>query len=222
MLNGYITVNEASARLGVSKRQIRHLVNLGEIASPSPGLISETDIDQRLLLHAWKRQAWGRQTAWAAIALLAGVEIAVLDPARTSRLRSRIRSLDPSTLVGLTRNRADRCRFRVHSSSLATLASEIITDHPEQLGMAGDLSAVEGYVTAAQLSDLTARFFLTADRDGAALLRRVDNELLSVVQRVADNSHVLTALDLAESLESRKQETGRAELHRLMDEFRRA
>lgn len=69
----FLAVSEAAERLGVSTRQVQHLVARGELRSLARGVVDETSVERLLTVRRGSRaRAWVESTAWAAVALLSG------------------------------------------------------------------------------------------------------------------------------------------------------
>ena len=219
-VEGGLTVAEAAVALGVSQRQVRHLAATGALSVLARGLVSREDVERRAALHSgWGRQAWSQRTAWAALGLLAGAGTGLLDGARTSRLRARLRGLGAAEFVGLARNRADVRRFRVHSSQLEQLGQRLVVGERSALGLAAVSGRLDGYVSADALQALVSEFFLSEDREGHAVLRVVAEVGIDLVELIGQRSEVLIALDLAESLDLRERRAGQDGLARLLGAF---
>lgn len=70
-----IAVSEAAARLGVSTRQVQHLVARGELQQVVRGALDETSVERLMAVRGGShRRAWSEATAWGAVAILSGAD----------------------------------------------------------------------------------------------------------------------------------------------------
>ncbi len=215
-----LAVGEAAERLGVSERQVRHLAASGELRLVTRGAIDEGSVDRLLAVRGQShRRAWSAATAWAAIALLSGVDAEWLGESQRSRLKGRLRGLSAAQLVERARDRAVTSRYAGHASTAGRLRAQVIetTAAAARLGLA-DTTAVDGYVAADELDELVRRHGLIRDDSGTYTLRATAMDR-AVVQTLARGT-VLAALDLAESLDVRERRVGLDALDRALAGFR--
>jgi hypothetical protein len=214
-----LAVAEAAARLGVSERQVRHLAASGELRLLARGAIDEGSVDRLLAVRGQShRRAWSTATAWAAIALLSGVDAAWLGDSQRSRLKGRLRALSAEQLVERARDRAVTSRYAGHASTAVRLRAQVVdtTAAAARLGLA-ETPAVDGYVAADELDELVRRHALIRDDSGTYTLRATTMDL-AVVQALAQGT-VLAALGLAESLDIRERRVGLDALDRVLADF---
>ncbi len=214
-------VSEAADRLGVSTRQIQHLVARGELRSLARGVVDETSVERLLAVRRGSHtRAWAESTAWAAVALLSGCDAGWLGESQRSRLRGRLRALDAAELVGRARRRATAIRYVAHSSAGERLRTELIdtSSTAAQLGLA-TTNAIDGYLAATDLEAVVARHGLIRDDTGSVALRATSMDL-GVVRDLVSAANVVAALDLAESLDVRERRAGIDALDRALGEFR--
>jgi hypothetical protein len=118
------------------------------------------------------------------------------------------------------RNRAHTFRCVGHRRSAARIARELVNiDRGSRtLGLTAAPSAVDGYAAAAVVEELISKYHLRIDMDAAdaALLRAVSRVDIGIVQVVNARSEILTALSLAESLDTRERAAGLAFLTRAL------
>lgn len=103
-----VAVRDAAERLGVSTRQVQHLVAQGDLTALARGVIDSGSIDRFLAVRGVRRtRSWSPETAWGAVAILSGVEAAWSGGTQRSRLKARLRTLSAADLVERTRERAE-------------------------------------------------------------------------------------------------------------------
>ena len=214
-------VSEAADRLGVSTRQVQHLVARGDLSQVARGFVDASSVDRLLAVRRGGRtRAWSEETAWAAVALLSGMDASWLGESQRSRLRRRLKEVSADELVARARDRAVIKRYAGHPSAVSRVRSATISTHlaARRLGLA-DSSAVDAYVAADGLDDLVSAYALAPAGDGAFVLRATTMGL-DVVAELADTGNVLAALDLAESLDVRERSAGARGLVAALDSFR--
>ena len=217
---GLLAVSEAAERLGVSTRQVQHLVARGKLRQLARGVVDETSVDRLLAVRGGSPgRAWSELTAWGAVALLSGTDAEWMGERQRARLKARLGGLSAAELVERTRERADVTRYRAHSSAGQHLLAELVyaTDMAGSLGLA-ETNNIDGYLAATNVADVVARHGLIRDDEGRVTLRATTMDL-DVVGHLADRGVVLAALDLAESLEVRERRAGLDALDRALDGF---
>lgn len=219
----FIGVSEVARLLGVSQRRVQQMATSGDLTFTARGLVDRTSLDHHLATRQGTRsRAWSTETAWAAVALLCGVEVDWLGTVQRSRLRSSLRATDAQDLVSRVRNRARIHRYAGHGSTAARLRKEIVVVHlASELGIAGDDGQFDGYVATDSLADLVMRHALIEDTRGQYALRATDFDL----DDIAAISHagevpVLAVLDSAESLDPRERGLALEALDQAMARFR--
>lgn len=71
-----LSLAEAADRIGVSQRQARNLVTSGNIVLTARGVVDADSVSAFLRDRGLvARRVWSKETAWAAIGLLAGIDI---------------------------------------------------------------------------------------------------------------------------------------------------
>lgn len=216
-----LAVSDAAERLGVSTRQVQHLVARGELRSLARGVVDETSVERLLAVRRGSHtRAWAESTAWAAVALLSGRDAGWLGESQRSRLRGRLRGLGAEELVERARGRASVSRYVAHRSAGGRLRSELVdtSSAAARLGLA-TTNAIDGYLDTTALKAVAARHGLIRDDAGSVTLRATSMDLV-VVRDLIDASDVLAALDLAESLDVRERRAGIGALERALGEFR--
>lgn len=218
---GLLGVTEVAGRLGVTTRQVQHLVARGDLHALARGVIDETSVERYLSARQGsRRRAWSETTAWGAVALLSHRDAGWMGEAQRSRLRARLRTLGPEELVSRARQRAAVARYAGHTSTTTRLRTEIVDTSraAESLGLAAATS-VDGYVAVEDVDALVARHGLMRNDDGRITLRATAMHL-AVVTDLADAGTVLAALDLAESLNIREHRVGLDALADALGRFR--
>ena len=216
-----LAVSEAAERLGVSTRQIQHLVARGELRSLARGVVDETSVERLLAVRRGSHtRAWAELTAWGAVALLSGREAGWLGESQRSRLRGRLRALGADEMVERARGRARVSRYSAHRTTGERLRKQLVdtSSAAERLGLTAT-NAIDGYLATTDLKAVVARHGLIRDDQGGVTLRATSADL-GIVRDLAGGSVVLAALDLAESLDIRERRAGIDALNHALGEFR--
>lgn len=213
-----LTVGEVAGRLGVTARQVQHLIAQGHLHQAARGVVDERSVDRLLAVRgAGQGRAWAELTAWGAVAVLSGKPAEWMGASQRSRLRARLRGLSSAQLVERARNRAQVFRYAGHPASSARVRAEIIDTAQASvaLGLAAATS-VDGYVGVDDRDVVVARNGLVRDEEGRVTLRATSMDL-TVVRDLVETGMVVAALDLAESLDSRARRAGIAALDRALE-----
>lgn len=216
-----LAISEAAERLGVSTRQVQHLVARGELRQVARGVLDETSVARLLAVRGDShKRAWSEGTAWGAVALLSGCDADWMGDTQRSRLKGRLRQLDAAELVERARDRADVTRYRAHTSAGKYLLGELVytAEVAGQLGLA-ETDNIDGYLASEDVDGLVSRHGLIRDDEGRVTLRATTMDL-DVVRDLAKRSAVLAAIDLAESLDVREHRAGLDGLDRALEAFR--
>lgn len=222
-LEGVVRVEEAAGLLDVSARRVEQLAVSGELTRAAHGLIDLASVHQYLADRQGKTKgrAWSEHTAWAAVALLSGVEVDWLGTAQRSRLRGILRDIDSTDLARRARNRARVQRYTGHESAAARLRDDLVVTDRTALGLValGGQAGADGYVAADEVDRLVATYALRSDASGGYLLRATgfDLETIACIAAAADT---LVALDAAASLDPRERSQGHQILTERLDGFR--
>lgn len=214
---GLVTVSDAAMRLGVSPRQVQHLVASGTLHQLARGVLDETSVQQLLAVRGGSHaRAWSVATAWGAVGLLSGVTVSWMGHSQRSRLKARLRTLTAAGLVERSRGRAQVTRYAGHPSTVARLRGELVETASAAVGLGlVDAGSVDGYLATSEVSSTVARHGLRRDPAGRFTLRATQMDL-AVVADLAARSVVLSALDLAESLDVRESRIGLDALDRAL------
>jgi hypothetical protein len=215
-----LAVSEAAERLGVSVRQVQNLVARGDLRQLARGVLDETSVERLMAVRGGShKRAWSEATAWGAIALLSGTNGSWMGESQRARLKARLRDVNAAELVERARNRADATRYTAHSSSGQRLLGELVyaTDAAGRLGLV-NTNSIDGYLAASALDRVVARHGLIRDDEGRVTLRATTMDI-TVIRELADSGVVLSALDLAESLDVRERRAGLDALDRALEAF---
>ena len=222
-IDGVVRVEEAAGLLDGSARRVEQLAAAGELTRAAHGLIDLASVHQYLAIRQGKAsgRAWSEETAWAAVALLSGVEVSWLGAVQRSRLRRVLREIDSVDLARRTRNRARVQRFSGHGSAAARLRADLVVTDRTSLGLVvvGEQSGADGYAAADDVDRLVAAYALRSDAGGGYVLRGTHFDL-ETVRRIAAAADTLVALDAAASLDPRERAEGHRILTDRLDAFR--
>jgi len=203
-MSGIVSTGDAAQRLGLSTRQVRKLVVAGAIKEAARGVLDATSVDHYAAIDRSGTKAWAPETAWAAVALLAGLDAPWLGRDQTARLRRRLRDVTPEQLVERARDRATVVHYSAHRSVLPRIGAQIARPPREALGLAATMDgSTDGYLAAASLDRIVRDNALKEDPDGNLTLRATAVEIDAIETLVATD--VLAALDLAASLDTRER-----------------
>ncbi|WP_456695511.1 hypothetical protein [Aeromicrobium sp. P5_D10] len=200
----FLSLAEAADHIGVSQRQVRNLAAAGDIVLVARGVVDADSLSAFLQNRGLvTRRVWSEGTAWAAIGLLAGIDVSRLGASQVSRLRKQLTGIDAAELASRVRNRATAHRFDGHRSVVSRIAAELVRGS----GLIGDLTAehgVDGYLDEDDLADLVHRFHLRATSIGSIAIRGTQH--LDKAQEIADkDADLLTAVDLSTSADARER-----------------
>lgn len=212
---------EAAERLGVSTRQVQHLVARGDLSQIARGFIDAASVDRLIAVRRGGRaRAWSEATAWGAIALLSGMEASWVGESQRSRIRKRLRAMTVDSFVAQSRNRALTRRYAGHPSAVGRVRTATLSTHEaaRRLGLA-DSAAVDAYVATDDLDQVVREHALALDDAGSFALRATTMDM-NVVGRLVAEVDVVAALDLAESLDTRERSAGMNALQRALESFR--
>ncbi len=218
---GLVAVSDAAERLGISVRQVQHLVARGDLQPVARGLVDESSVERFLAVRSGSHtRAWSNETAWTAVALLSGARDSWIGASQRSRLKQRLGRISSSELVERARERARVTRYAAHSSAGRYLLGEVVHTREAEgrLGLSAT-DVVDGYVATADVRKLVARHGLSRDDAGRVTLRATSMDL-DVVRDLAGRDVVLAALDLAESLDVRERRAGLDGLDSALEDFR--
>jgi hypothetical protein len=218
-----MTTAEAGDLLRVSRHQVAVLARTGElgvVGRVGNSIILDAASVYRLAQQEHRRgRPWDAPTAWAAVDLLNGWDAPWVGGSQRSRLRSALRGLEPTQLVSMARRRASDRRFRASRSFLPGIQEALVPSGIADIarlgadvGLSVDHGRVEGYTDPDGVADIVGSFLLVPDPSGNVLI----HEALFGKGLSRGPSTVLTALDLAGSLDVRERSAGLRVLDRLL------
>ena len=215
-----LTTDQAADRIGVSVRHVQRLIAGGDLVAIGPDRVDADSVAQFLALRQGsRRRAWEEPTAWAAVALLEGHPASWLGQAQRSRLRAALSATTGTELAARTRNRAQLHRFHAHPRALSHVAREVVPSGATEGvgGLSAATDRIDGYVDDADLARLVKRYHLEADPAGGVVLRATAMPKSVVTELANGRRHVLAALDLAGSIDTRERSTGLRLLGRALE-----
>ena len=216
-----LSIAEAASRLGVSTRQVQHLIVQGAVRQLARGIVDETSVERLVAVRGNAHgRAWSEETAWGAVSLLSGGDADWMGQSQRSRLQARLRDIEAGELVERARNRAHVTRYQSHPSVEAQLRSLLIDSAhaAEELGLVAS-TKIDGYLATNDVDSALRTYGLINDDDGNVTLRATTIDL-TVVSGLAQGGVVLAALDYAESLDVREYRAGTEALNRILETFR--
>ncbi|WP_347108478.1 helix-turn-helix domain-containing protein [Paenarthrobacter sp. S56] len=227
MALSYFTSAQAAERLGVTQRQVRNMVQHGQLDSEKAGgllLISNDSLNKALLRPRRTGRAWGSRVAWAALAMLSGGEAPWLEASERYRLRVSLKSRSVDDLMAAARRRAIVRTFRATPEAVGKIRAHVTLTGASAMrdariaasfGLAEGSGFVDGYVPLGVADQIASAFLLAESSNGNVTLRETGFE-----DALGESVPVAAiALDLAESVTAREQSAGRAVLQKLLEEW---
>ncbi|UZN02530.1 type IV toxin-antitoxin system AbiEi family antitoxin domain-containing protein [Cellulomonas sp. S1-8] len=218
-MSGMVTTQDVAALLDVTPRQVQRLARDGQLVQLARGVLDATSVDQYLAVARHRRAPWSTETAWGAIAMLSGEDAPWMGAAQRSRLRGRLRDIQPTELVERARARATVTRYAGHPATVEHLRPHLVEPDAGGLGLASRAPGVlDGYVPSSVAASYVVGHGLKPDSAGRITLRATT--MAQVVVRALAERQVLAALDLAGSLDPREQRAGADALGRALEGLR--
>jgi hypothetical protein len=225
----YATITEAAGLLGVTTRHVARLGEQGEILIPFRGVVDRGSVDRYLAERAFSRaRAWDERTAWAAVALLSGLDVDWLGQVQTSRLRGRLRLLATADvdgaheLIGRARERAAIKTYETFGFVTSRVKKEVLVVGRRGLGLAAARGAdLDAYLSTVKLPGLEKRYALRPDTRGRLLLRVTGFDLATIKGISVKGNGALAALDAATAMDPRERGVGVRALTGYLKEFAR-
>lgn len=222
-----LSTAEAAGRLGVSDRQVRRLVQRGELPATWIGgrlVLDSADVDRRIARAPDRGRPFASRTAWAALWEISGERVSWLQSSEGSRLRRWLRHATPEPLALATRERARVERYRVLPRYLDELAGATgvirggVSAVDEVSADIVTLGAAELYCSEQTRRRLVADHGLTESREPNVVIRipLLDFSLLDH-GRTAMPAGVI-AIDLLEADDVRTRRAG----HQVADQLLRS
>jgi hypothetical protein len=187
---------------------VQRLIESGELIAVGTDRIDRGSVIYLKAARAGRhRRTWTASTAWAAVAILSGLEVHWVAQPQLSRVRAALRATTAEDLVARTGNRARVRRYRVNPAAVERIRPHIVASGTNMFADLTDSSVLDGYVSAQELRRLYDAYRLRVDWDGRITLRDTSFDI-EVVRQIAEANDVLAALDLAGSLNSRERTAG--------------
>lgn len=223
-----LTTAEVADRLRVSPREVRRLAASGALTGTRFGSVlvfDGADVGRLQRQTRGPGRIWSARTAWSALELLDGAFPEMLDQPRRSRLRTRLRQLEPEQFHRLAARRAETRRFHASHGALLRLSRSLIPTGvsaaaEEAVARRFGLAAVaaekrlDGYLRG-DLSTLIEQYRLDSDPAGNAIVRLLP-DLLPIDHLLG--SVPVVAVDLMDSADVRERGRGRDVLKELLDD----
>jgi hypothetical protein len=224
----YVDVDEAARMLGVTKRHVARLGEHGQVRYLARGLVDRGSVNEYLSERAFSRsRPWSEATAWAAVALLSGIEVDWLGQVQTSRLRGRLRRLaadenGSNELVGRARERASVRTYESFGFLVSRVRKDLVVVGRRRLGLSDQRKdRIDGYVNSDVLARLEKSLGLSRNTRGTMILRATDFDL-DIIKRIATKGNgALAALDAAGSMDHREHGVGVRALTKYLQDFAR-
>jgi hypothetical protein len=204
-----VSVVEAAAALGVSDRQVRHLVSRGELFSPRRGRISAVSLRDHVARRGEvQARVWSPRTAWAALELLTGGAAHWLGSSQRARLRRELIELDAERVVSKLRNRAEVRGYRVAEARVPAVEADVAVVRPKESGL-------DGYVEERVLYRLVSSEQMVKAVPGDVTLRVLPPEVgQDFAEMVISQGQVVAGVDLMTSHDAVERRMG----HRVVTE----
>jgi excisionase family DNA binding protein len=227
-----LSVRQAAERLRVTEQEIRRLISAGELAADRFGETGQWAVDARAVAQRAARspsrgRPWEPAVAWAALWLLSGHPADWLSASDRSRLRRRMREIEPDALAIATRKRAFVESGRVLPEYVDRLASAqgVVRTGVSATAEAGaDLvstGAVDIYSPTTLRPLLIAQFGVDlASRNPNVVLRTLPANILPVLGDRDVMPSAVVAVDLLDSTDPRTVRAGRDVLIQLLERAR--
>ena len=220
-IDGLVDTETAARLLGVSARRVGQLAEAGDVTRAARGLYDRLSIERYVVTRrGTAERAWDAGTAWAAVAVLSGVEAGWLSERSTYRLEATLRTITAAELVGKARERAQVGVYAAHPSALRVLRADVVARDWTVIGLAGEAGeGLDGYLAAHDLAAVVERYALVASSTGNLTLRAAETDV-ATVRALSDASDVLVALDAAGSTDARTRGAGDRALDGALARFR--
>ncbi len=206
---------EAARRLGVTSRRVYALVRDHRLRAQRLGgrlLVDRDDVEARVAGAPATGRPFSPRRSWALILLASGETPRGIDASTRSKLRRILDDRDLWAMRAKFVGRAERRRFRAHSSDIARVEREpgVVRTGPRVAAEAGfgliaPDAPIELYVDGAMADALIERYRLVASSRPNVVLRVVPDEVRAWLGGTLAPRPAI-ALDLAEDLDSRAQD----------------
>lgn len=198
-----VSVQDAAGTLGVSDRQVRHLVSRGELFSPRRGRVDSASLQAYVSRRGHiATRVWAPITAWAALELMTGGTATWLGSSQRSRLRQELARIDAAGVVSRLRNRAEVRTYRVDPNRLPRVESQVAVVR------SGD-GALDGYLDESVLYRLVSSEQMVRTEPGNLTARVLPAEVgQDFAEVVIADGQVVAGVDLSTSTDPHEQRIG--------------
>jgi hypothetical protein len=232
----FVTTEEAAATLGVTVQHVRRLIDNGDLVRVARGLVDSTSLDRyQRSGRGGRTRVWAEHTAWAAIALLSGINPDWLGVAQASRLRGLLREISAPGFVARTHRRADIHVYLAHPSALGRISRDLVTTDPMRLGLVEGVGyngiplsglserdaagRLNGYYATENLAWAVRHFALRDDPAGNLTIRTTGFDLAVIRELAVTEMPVLAAVDAAAALDPRERGMGLLALRTALEAY---
>lgn len=219
----------AAELLGVSERQVRHLVDEGELEARKLAgrlIIDEQSLDRRLRLSPGPGRPLSGRAAWGLLWELSGERAVWLGPSERSRLRSRLDRSSPEGVLVAGRRRSTRRDLRAlprYRSEVLESAGVVASGLSAASTIGADIvgaGSAEIYCTDATMHGLVERFGLSEHGESNLIIRIAHPPGDHLLEERDVMPAAVVALDLMEATDTRTRRAGADLVARLLDEKR--
>jgi excisionase family DNA binding protein len=226
-ISGKLTVAEASVRLGVSRHQVRELINNSTLrATRTAGdafLIDALSLEKLRLAKRSNGRPWNQSSAWATLWLLSGLKVDWLSYHQLRRLKISLAEITPDELVWMSRKRTESIPVRI-SESFMDKAKQLLVptgmsaSSISSFGLSGSVTMLAGYISTRDY-ELFVKIVHAVEGDNPNLEVLVSDWLPFGNQKFKDIPDAVIATDLAVSLDTRERVAGLKKLKELLNGF---
>lgn len=227
-IDGFITVEEAAQKLGVTSHRVYSLIRAEELdalkLSARITLVDSVSLARLLNTGAEKGRPFSAPVAFGALWMLSGLEAPWLKGYQRQRASSSLGELNALRVIRRCRRRARRLQFFIAPSFLEKAAelisiSGLRSADTYKFDLLGDGATAEGYIHSDGLSSLVNSTFAEPDSTGNLVVHVVDGIPFPLPPIMPE---AVAAADLAESLNARTRAVGLQRLGGMLDEWRKA
>lgn len=227
MTSDGLTASETAVKLGISRQAVLRLAGSGRLTvSGRAGravIIDPASVERLAQAGTRRGRPWTPRIAWAALALLSGGKPDWISSSERSRLKARLRRIDPVELNLLARGKDFVTVHRATPAVIPEVADTLLPtggsamadpELADRFGLTAGGGTAEGYLMADHVADLTAAFGLVPDPGGNIILHE-----LTIDEPFAAGEVPLAAVavDLMNSLRTRERSAGARLLQELLD-----
>lgn len=205
-----LTTSELAARLGITRRHATELVGSGAVdgrqLSSGQWLASA---DSVVRYESRARRGKGRKldtaTAWGLLWELSGLEVTWLTPSTRSRVRARIRAMEPDAIARAVADRTRAYHFTAANAARAQtglIATAAAVAGSLRVGLMDDSRRVSGYPRRQSVQDYARDNFMAPLLSGGDVLYE---NTLPIAYDSAAMPEAVIAADLATSTDTRER-----------------